>query len=475
MLFPTVEFLVFFLIVFAIGIFLKPKIKAYKYYLLAVSGLFYASWSLNFLALLVVDIVANFFLLRNVYTAKRKKLAMFLGIMFNLIFWGYLKYYNFFADGLFQLLYNLNLEVSFEIIQVIAPLGISFYTFRIISHYSDAMRGLVKKPSFIDFANFVAFFPQIASGPIAKAGEFYEDLNGREFKYETSKVLLLILSGLFKKYVLASFIFTYIAEPFTAPTNFSAMDLSLAALGYTAMIYLDFSGYTDLSTAIGNLLGFRVPVNFNMPYQAKSLKEFWRRWHMTLGAWLKWNIYIPLGGNRKGVVRKYINLLITMTFAGFWHGAGLNYVIWGVMHGAGLVVNQMASAIGIGIGKGIPAVGKKILQPFVDFSSWAITLGFVTASRIVFNTRTLDDAGDFFNGILTPANIEDVISLETRFVIVIAFVIALNFFEIPLLERTKKFLDRRSTSFKIIFALVAMYIILSLGPEQVAPFIYFQF
>ncbi|HMS41269.1 MAG TPA: MBOAT family O-acyltransferase, partial [Pyrinomonadaceae bacterium] len=193
--------------------------------------------------------------------------------------------------------------------RILIPVGISFYTFRNISHLVDCYRKELPIPSFIDFANYVAFFPQIMSGPIVRAKDFYPYLHEpRKFQYSSGLIITLILSGLIKKYVLASYLYDFSSAPFTSPTNYSSLDLVMAALAYTMMIFVDFSGYSDFAIAFSNLLGFNVLPNFNSPYRAIGLKDFWARWHISLSTWLKDYVYIPLGGSRKGTARKYLNI-----------------------------------------------------------------------------------------------------------------------------------------------------------------------
>lgn len=475
MQFLSFEFLVFFISVFAIGVILKPRIRLYKYYLLAISLFFYASWSLNFLVILIGDILINYFFSVAITESKRfKKLFFGLGILFNVIVWGYLKYYNFFIDSLFQLLNSLNIEANIVVVEVLAPLGISFFTFRIVSHLFDNLRGKLEKPSLVDFANYVSFFPQIASGPIARAKPFYHDLNNRDFKYDRNEVILLILSGIFKKYVLSSFLFDYVFGPFASPESYSALDLSLAALGYTAMIYVDFSGYSDLAIGFSKLLGFNAPMNFNLPYRAYSMRGYWRRWHMTLSGWLKDYIYIPLGGSRKGTIRKYFNLMLTMTFAGFWHGAGLNFIIWGILHGFGLIFNQAFMSIGHSMSF-IPDGIHRVTRPFRLLISWIITMTFNTFTRIFFNSRTFGSAIIFIQNIINPTVFENTLATEWRFVFVTAFVISMSFWVDKFSSLIKKLMDSTSITFRFLFVIVILYIILSLGPEQVPPFVYFSF
>lgn len=478
---PTIEFFVFFVGIFVIAALLKNKKTIYPYFLLLVSAIFYASWSLDFLLIIAAEIVITYLLLLGIYAndgkrGHRKKHFLIAGIVFTAIVWIVFKYFNFFTTSLLELTQNIGMPANFSIIQLLAPLGISFYSFRIVSHFFDSYRGQIeKKPSFIEYANYVAFFPQIAAGPIATAGEFYEDLRNRDYFYNFNNVLLLLTIGIFKKYVLASFLFDFIRDPFVVPTSYSPIDLVIAAVGYSALIYVDFSGYTDLATAISNMLGFRVPQNFNMPYQSTSLAEFWRRWHMTLGRWLKSYMYIPLGGSRQGAIRKHINLIITLTFSGVWHGVGFNFAIWGFMHGVGLVINDIFKQFREKYQHLIPVTLRVILSPAGIFLSWLLTFGFVVFSRIFFNTSTIDKALEFIKGLFVPYTSTNVLMFDYRMLFIVGFVLLMNFIELPFLRRVNLWLDRRSYTFRIFLFAAIAYVLIHLGPETVAPFIYYKF
>lgn len=475
MQFPTLEFLVFFLGMFLLVAWLRPKITAYKYLLLALSLIFYASWNLQFVLILLLEIGATFGIIKLIRPAegRERKVLMWIGISVVVAFWLVFKYFNFFAGSLLELLQNLGFETDITLVQIIAPVGISFYSFRIISHLVDSAKGLIdRKPYWLDYSNYVAFFPQITAGPIAVVNDFYQDLNNRTYIYNTNKVLLLVCMGILKKYVIASFLFDYLVDPFVLPANYSPVDLLIAAIGYSALIYADFSGYNDLATALSNVLGFRVIENFNMPYKSLTVSEFWRRWHMSLGRWLKNYVYIPLGGSRKGRARKYINLLITMTFSGFWHGAGINFIIWGLMHGVGMVWNDMTEDIPIKV----PRFLRKFTKPLAIFVAWFTTFGFVVLSRIFFNTPTFDKAIEYFNSMMNfGSGIANDLANEFRLIIVILVVMILNFVEIPMLVKLNSWLDKRRSIWRFIFYFVVGYLLLNLGPGTVAPFIYYKF
>ena len=302
MLFPTYDFLIVFTIIFTLGIFLKKRVSAYKYFLLLTNVVFYSFFGLNLLVLLLTDIVINYLILKGVTNDKYKKVFLVFGLIVNLIYLGFFKYYDFFVDSVLGFQNAFQLQFNFTLVETFLTVGISFYTFRIIAHLVDCYRNQQQCPSFLDYAVYVSYFPQITSGPISRPDEFYTQLNSsKKYDYQVETVIILIISGLFKKYTLSSFLFEITTLPFSSPEQYSSVDLILSALAYSCLIYVDFSGYSDLANAISSLLGFKPIQNFNMPYRSQSLQEFWRRWHISLSEWLRDYLYIPLGGSKKGI------------------------------------------------------------------------------------------------------------------------------------------------------------------------------
>jgi alginate O-acetyltransferase complex protein AlgI len=477
MLFPTYQFLLFFSGIFALAIFLKHRVFPYKFFLLAASLAFYSFWSTKFLNLLLADIVINYCFLRCLSlpvfakNEKSKKLFLFLGIAFNLCFLGFFKYYNFFVDSLFSVLNSLNLQASFQVLQIIAPVGISFYTFRIISNLVDCYQKKLSCPSFLDYAVYVTFFPQIASGPIARAKDFYIQLNSpRKYDYKIEQVVVLILSGLFKKYTLSSFLFEFTQLPFKVPQQYSSIDLILAALAYSCLIYVDFSGYSDLANAISSLLGFQPILNFNMPYRSLSVQEFWHRWHISLSEWLKDYLYIPLGGNRHGKTRKYLNLLLTMLIGGFWHGAGVNFIIWGGIHGGGLIANhwwkELTQKTSIKL--------NRLFQGIWKILCWGLTFSFITLTWIFFNTQTWEASSQYIQGIF-HSDVKTFLFNFWQLYAVFAIVLLMNFYGQLINNWLVRNLHRMTLLIQVVFVSLLAYIIFMLGPSTVAPFIYFSF
>ncbi len=520
MLFPTLSFFLFFLTIFPLVIICKPFVKSYQVVLLAINIIFYSFWNINFTYLLIGSIITNYSInyliynkdiskldlissttknqepdsnssdlaskqldnqltekikpeLTNSKIKRRKQFYLFLGISLNILFLAICKYYSFFVDSSLSLLANFNINLDIIATRIAVPIGISFYTFRCIAHLVEVYQGQLSQVNFLKFANYITFFPQIASGPIARPAEFYSDLNSpQKYGYSISEVGLAILSGFAKKYVIASYLFTVINRPFAVPNNYNSLELFVAMLGYACLIFVDFSGYSDMANAISMLLGFRPIANFNQPYRAESLIDFWHRWHISLSHWLRDYLYIPLGGSRVVWYRKYCNLLITMFLGGIWHGAGLNFMIWGALHGVGLWFSHYFRWLWSDV-QGLPSLllgmaGTLSTFLFVCFTwiffncpDYATAVKYLTQ---MFSFSTMNDLGELGSG--------NVVSSTT--LAVIGLVLACQFLDPKLIEKFKEILDKH-IAIATVFMGVSMYICIKLGPETVPPFIYFNF
>jgi alginate O-acetyltransferase complex protein AlgI len=385
LIFSTPAFWFFFLIVLAGYSVIYKKMFIRNFYLFLVSLFFYYKSGGLFLFLLVFVTLIDFtcgLLIHRSGTKLMRRLLILISIISNLGILAYYKYTGFFVNTLNDLFAtdfrehdflaafsNLHLGTSFNISNIILPVGISFFTFQSLSYTLDVYRRKINPVrNVIDFGFYVSFFPQLVAGPIVRASEFIPQLY-KEFnlsKREFSHALFLISKGLIKKIIISDFIATnFIDHVFDAPSIYSGFENLMAVYGYGLQIYCDFSGYTDIAIGIGLIFGFRLPVNFNSPYKAASIGDFWKRWHISLSRWLKDYLYIPLGGNRKGRFRTNINLMITMLLGGLWHGADLRFIIWGLLHGIGLVINRLWSSIfGSRIKQGVFG---RILAVFITF------------------------------------------------------------------------------------------------------------
>ena len=348
-----------------------------KIFLVFSSLFFYAWWNIIYLPIIILSILINYrmgkFLLKN---DKHKKIFLSMGIVLNLLVLAYFKYFFFFIENV-NLLFTSNIEFS----HLALPLAISFFTFQQISYLIGAFKGETKAYTFLDYSLFVTFFPQLIAGPIVYHKEmmpqFSNPLNHKINSKNISMGIFLFAMGLFKKVIIADTFATSATVGFDMGTALNIAEAWSTSLSYTFQIYFDFSGYTDMAIGIALLFNIKLPINFNSPYKALSIQDFWRRWHITLSRFLRDYIYIPLGGNRKGELFTYSNLVITFILGGLWHGAGWTFLFWGFLHGVALVIHRIWSKFGIKLWKWL---------------AWFITFNFINISWIFFRAKEWDDA-----------------------------------------------------------------------------------
>src|SRR5256885_4075232 len=347
MLFPTLGFLLFFLIVAAAMAVLGTRFAAKKTVLVVASYYFYAQWDWRFCLLLAGSSALSYIagqLIDRASDERRARTILGIAVALHLGLLGIFKYFDFFISSANHLARLLGLEHELPFIEILLPVGISFFTFHGISYITDVYRrdvAVCRNP--LDMLLYMSFFPQLVAGPIVRAAYFLPQLaRPLTEPIPVGPALLLILSGLFKKVVIANYLATGLVDPvFSAPTSYGGPDLLLATHGYAVQILCDFRAYSDLAIALAALLGLRFPANFNQPYRAERLREFWQRWHISLSTWLRDSLYKPLGGNRGGRLNTYRNLLLTMLLGGLWHGAAWKFIAWGALHGGGLAVERM--------------------------------------------------------------------------------------------------------------------------------------
>ena len=385
MLFNSWEYWLFFLIV--LPLFYSSPLRIGRYVLLGASYFFYMWWNPKFIILIVASTLVDYFCGRALpHLSRHRRLVLAVSLVSNLGLLGFFKYYNFFSSSLAGL-FGLSPDSLF--LQIVLPVGISFYTFQSMSYTIDIYRGeLEPVRSFVDFALFVAFFPQLVAGPIVRAREFLPQLSrwqapsGRDVQ----EGIMLLLLGLAKKMVLADHFAlvsdSYFGNVSGSPGPWAAWTGTLA---FAMQIFFDFSGYTDIARGSALLMGFRFPINFERPYLASSITEFWRRWHISLSTWLRDYLYIPLGGNRNGRIQTYRNLMVTMLLGGLWHGASWNFVVWGGYHGGLLAAHRM---VGRRSSKGAPGRFSGVFRPFaVLFNFVLVLIGWV-----FFRAHTFHDS-----------------------------------------------------------------------------------
>ena len=505
-------------------------------YLFIASLFFYYKSSGFFFFILLFSTLVDFFIGKSIYSSKNenvKKVLVALSVIVNLTVLAYFKYSYFFIDSL-NVLFGTNLEVvnhlavwanqtagtHFSVNQILLPVGISFFTFQTISYSVDVYRGETKPvKNLIDFGFYVSFFPQLVAGPIVRASGFvkqiYEDYHVS--KVEFGWAIFMILKGLIKKIFIGDYIaVNFVDRVFSDPITYSGFENLMALFGYSLQVYVDFSGYTDIAIGVALLMGFRLPQNFNSPYKAKNVGDFWKRWHMSLSSWLKDYLYIPIGGNRGGSVFSYlslsvilsiivllsgklilapifvviiivfailvrispgikrsidtnINLMLTMLLGGLWHGASWQFIIWGGLNGVGLIVYKFWRKI----------------SPWETKNNWivniwkiAITFCFITFTRIFFRSESME----IVNGMMHQISSDFNFSLIPEILVVYKWVFMVMFFGFFIHWLSESWKEKIKNWFigtplwlkAVIAAVVVIFVYQSISSEM-QPFIYFQF
>ncbi len=471
-LFNTQLFLGFFLVFYPIYIF-TTKLNTFTWrnlYVLVFSLFFYYKSSGIYFILLIFSGVVDYVLAKLIFEETKQFLRKFyltLSIVLSLGLLGYFKYTNFLIDN-----YNGIFDGNLQFHQIILPVGISFYTFQSMSYIIDIYRKTLQPTkNVLDYMFFVSFFPQLVAGPIVRAAEFLPQIYSKIklSKEDLNRALLLIMSGMIKKTFISDYISAnFVDRVFDAPNSYTAFENLLASYGYAIQIYCDFSGYSDMAIGIALLMGFKLSVNFRTPYQSASITEFWRRWHISLSSWLRDYLYISLGGNRKGKIRMYVNLFLTMLLGGLWHGASWKFVIWGILHGTALVIERFFKEY-ISLPK----------NKFTWIISVILTFHFVAFCWIFFRAK------DFETAFLVIENIRKLqwnldqwmIILNGYQNVVIVMIIGFVWHFLPeklVSFQNKLFQNLPLVGKAVIFAL-AMWVVFASSASGPQPFIYFQF
>jgi D-alanyl-lipoteichoic acid acyltransferase DltB (MBOAT superfamily) len=476
MLFPTVDFAIFFVLVFVGHWLLNHQSHAWKWFMIAASYVFYAWWNWRFVFLLAgVSFLAQMGAIAVARTLSLRARLIVNGIAVTalLLPLAFFKYYGFLAVNVTNVLGSLGLESSIPLLQVVLPVGISFFTFMAIAYVVDVYRGDFEVASWTDAFLYLSFFPHLVAGPIVRPNELIPQLRERrdERHVDVAGAAWLILGGLFKKMVVSSYLAAQIVDPvFGDPAQRSAPDALFGILGYAIVIYADFSGYTDIAIGVAKLLGFQFPRNFDRPYAARSIQDFWRRWHMTLSRWLRDYLYIPLGGNRGGERRTYVNILITMILGGLWHGAAWTFVLWGAYHGGLLTAHQWRARHGAK-----ETNAKETTEGWLDvLRQRAATFALVCVGWVFFRADSMETAFALLRRLITgwwtPSE-----SVTPLVVIAIVGMLALQFWPRGFGLWLQSGLSRLKPAPLGVVLALAMLVIVILGPSGVAPFIYFQF
>ncbi len=487
MLFNSYPFIFVYLPVVFTVFFLTAKYvsqRAATFVLVLASFIFYGYWDYHYVPLLFASITFNYLIGRQIGLTKRKKFWLITGLVINVALLGYFKYTDFFLTTINDLS-----NTAFDLPHIILPLGISFFTFTQSAYLVDAYRGEAAKHNFLTYCEFVTIFPHLIAGPIINHKKMLPQFTAAEtFHINIENVamgLTLFAMGLAKKVLIADNLAPIANNVFSRADSLTFLEAWIGAISYTFQLYFDFSGYSEMAIGLGLIFNLKLPINFNSPYQARSIIDFWRRWHMTLGAWVKDYLYIPMGGNRHGELRKMRNLFASMLIIGLWHGAGWTFIIWGGLHGLFLMINHQWQRLKINLPKGINW-GLTFLCVVIcwvffraDTSSHAIAI--LTAMTDIHNIALpnegffadhfifLTDHGIQFIPWLISRRFEGILSGLTIIGIILAFC--------PPPQAMLQYMQARPRRLPVLAGLLGIlftYTLLTIGHHE-SEFLYFQF
>lgn len=477
MLFNSLAFLGFMAVILVI--YPRLTLRVQNVFLLAGNYFFYGYWDWRFNLLLLISTIISFWAGRRIQASsnpKHRRWFLAFGVITNLGILGFFKYFNFFVDSTAALLSTIGVQPHTPVLQVILPVGISFYTFQALGYIIDVYRGKFEaEKNFIRFALFLSFFPLLLAGPIERAKNLLPQMSRPRTmtKEKVLEGLNLVLLGFFKKVAIADSLGQIVESIFASPGEMSNGQLWTGVYAYTFQIYGDFSGYTDIARGIARILGFELMENFNAPYLSRNITEFWRRWHISLSSWLRDYLYIPLGGNRRGRARTYGNLVVTMLLAGLWHGAAWNFVLWGFLHGLYLAGHRVVLR-----GRQVELSWPGTLSGWAgDILKTVFTFHLVAVSWVLFKCSDLATAWTYLRGLFVGFDLS-----ELRFAVVFAggLMIALDIAQTYF--RTHTWLtERKWSKISMVKFSVAQIMLISVLSAAIAhiqtvmPFIYFQF
>ena len=487
MLFNSYEFIFAFLpITFFIYFYLNHKraTKASKVFLVFSSLFFYSWWNIAYLPIILASMLFNYIVGTTLNQDEShhkfsKKSILTFGILCNIALLGYFKYSDFMIDN-----FNLLTDANIPTLDLALPLAISFFTFQQISYLVDSYRQETLEYDFLNYSLFVTFFPQLIAGPIVHHKEMMPQFAKRRNKiinYKNIAMGIFIFSiGLFKKVVIADTFFIWATAGFDTATTLNLFEAWATSLSYTFQLYFDFSGYTDMAIGLALLFNIRLPINFNSPYKASNIQDFWRRWHITLSRFLKDYVYIPLGGNQKGEFRTYNNLLATFVIGGIWHGAGWTFLFWGFLHGMALVIHRAWSKLGFKIW---------------TWLAWLLTFNFINIAWIFFRAKEWDDAIKVLSSMFSLDNIVLPNLLTSKFIfldnlgvqsgaiygnilgdtISTSVWLLMGFVTVLLFNNSIKFLNNFKFNFQTLLFSTILISMALLSMNKVSEFLYFNF
>ena len=468
MLFTQIEFLILFAVVLLFVLVVRNH-NVQKWGLLVASYYFYGYWDWRFLGLMLFCSVVNFVAARAISTdlrAGRRRLWLTVAVVASLAVLGFFKYYNFFVSSMEAILRPVGIRLG--TLRIILPVGISFFTFQTLSYTIDVYRGHIpatRSPR--DLALYISFFPQLVAGPIVRASEFMPQMETpRSLSWRRAyEGFAVAVFGYFKKVFIADRLAGFVDGVFATPSVFDGPTLLLGVLAYAVQIYCDFSGYSDIAIGVARILGYDFSRNFNMPYLARGIDDFWHRWHISLSTWLRDYLYIPLGGSRRGRARTYVNLFLTMVLGGLWHGAAWTFVVWGAWHGGCLAAQRLFQEL-----RGSPARARTTGS--TGAGGWLLTMVVVMIGWVFFRSQTFTGAWTMLERIATLA---DGISWIHPFALFAVTGLVLHHYLAQSQRLRTVFALRADTVWTPALLFSMIWLVVLFYPRGFQPFIYFQF
>ncbi len=469
MLFSSGFFWTLFLLFLPVYALLKKSRTKMIIFVVAFSLYFYYKSSGLFFLMLIATSFVDWSISRMMARVRNRAVRlslMWFSILLSLSILGYFKYANFFLWN-----WNMMVQGNFQPLDIILPVGISFYTFQSISYVVDVYKERLEPTRrWIDYLFFLSFFPALVAGPIVRADYFLPQLDKNEVPTSENVWggLWLVIVGVIKKAVIADYIAQYNDLIFNDPSFYTGVQTLMGVLGYTMQIYCDFSGYSDMAIGLALIMGFRLGLNFDSPYQSRNLTEFWRRWHISLSSWLRDYVYIPLGGNRKGTFRTYLNNFLTMLIGGLWHGAAWKFVFWGAMHGAGLAVHKACK----------PVLARIPDNWLTIFLFWAITFIYVSLLWVFFRAASFEDSVLIIKNIFVDfqwTQFPQFFEARMIWCVMMLVLIVMHFVPQKWADAAGRLFVKLPWLLKLVLFVAVVQLVIEFMSEEVAPFIYFQF
>ncbi len=475
MIFNSLPFLIFILVFMPVYFYLRGRRRLL--WCLAGSYFFYGWWDWRFLSLIAFSTLVDYFVgmkLEHEHRPRWRKRWLTVSVVVNLGVLAFFKYFNFFAESLRALLHTIGWEADWTTLNIILPVGISFYTFQSMSYTIDVYRRKIPvEHSLVRFATYIAFFPQLVAGPIVRAAELLPQFHhDHPFRWDNFvKGGTQALWGFFKKVAIADTLAPFVDQCFQSPDSFGAMHLLIGVIFYSFQIYCDFSGYSDIAIGLARMLGFRFPENFRSPYFSRSFSEFWTRWHITLSSWLRDYLYIPLGGNRHGTFKTYRNLMLTMLLGGLWHGASWVFVFWGFLHGMYLVGQRL---LGPPFGKMLAAL--RVPRALQAGGYILLVYTLTNVAWVFFRSPDFGTAMAMFQGMADIASFSWELVINKFLVLKGALLIAfLLWVDVAALRLDWQELVWRKPQWQVAAWAVLLWLMAFFGTFDSNAFIYFQF